>query len=621
MTSPGISLTPRDDLQPESWRALVRSRLIALALLLLLAFGGALLSTAADRGFADVHVSTLKVMTSENVPMVVKVNRPASATAETPAPGLLALHGYQSDKEATTLFGATELARRGFVVMSFDHFGHGDSTELGVSPKIMSGAEDAFEALKALGFVNPEALGVFGHSTGAVYAVRLAEAHPEIGAVVALSGNGSDEAIPGLRNYLLVQGSAEEIPPYREATFPVTELDRNSARVEAFGRSAEGVVAWNTTYGSFEDGSARRAELVPATHLGVMIAPQSNSIVVDWFTSSFTGELGSADAIPAGNLVYYWKEIGGAVTAFALLLSLVPLLDLLLLVRPLRREAVIGEGTWQGPRRAGLATLAVVNIAVTMVLYPVFTQWGGGTDPIATAIPFLPLEMGNGVMLWLFASTIVGLISYAVWRRGQGKGQTAVSLGLAREGSSVWRGVGGGLAVAGLLIVWLAAVTSLLRWLGLGEVRAIWPLLRGLTTQRALYLLPYFLIIAAFFIVINALTMWVMARIPAEGRSDLKLWALRAGYAAVALVSGLLILLLIQFVPLFVISSPGLDLLGLPQFSGRWSMMLWVIIPQFLILIAVSTWVQVRTRSIWAGAFLGAMLFTWFVVGSQVGRF
>ena len=619
MTSALFALNPRDDLSAPQLRSLVRSRVLAVILLLAVALGGALIATGADRGFADVQVSELRVMTGQNVPMVMKLYRPASATAETPAPGILALHGYQSDKDATTMFGTTELARRGFVVLAFDHFGHGDSTELGVSPEILSGAGDAYKILKSFDFVNPEALGVFGHSTGSIYAVRLAEANPEIGAIVALSGNGGDEAIPGLRNYLLVQGAAEEIPPYREGTFPIAELDRNPKRLAAFGREAEGVIEWNTTYGSFEDGSARRAELVPATHLGVMISGHSNAVVVDWFTSAFGPRLGSAPAIGSGDQVYQWKEIGGAITALALFLTLVPVLDLLL-VRPLRR-AVIGEGSWQGPGRSGLIRLAVLNVVFTIILYPFFTQWGGGTDPVATAIPFLPLEMANGIMLWLLASTVVGIVSFVVWRAREGKGQTLTTIGLAGEGSTLWRSIGSGAAVAALLVAWLTIVSTLLRWAGLGEVRSLWPLLRGLTTERALTLLPYFLIIVAFFIVINGLTMSVMGRIPAAGRTDAKLWGVRLGYAILALITGLVILLLINFVPLFAVGSPGMNLIGLGQFGGRWSMMLWVIIPQFLILLAISIWAQVRSRSFWVGTLLGAMLFTWFVVGAQVGRF
>ena len=66
-----------------------------------------------ERDFGRIDVNTITFMTEEMQPMVAKLYRPKTATAAQPAPGLLALHGYQSDKEATNTFGALELARRG----------------------------------------------------------------------------------------------------------------------------------------------------------------------------------------------------------------------------------------------------------------------------------------------------------------------------------------------------------------------------------------------------------------------------------------------------------------------------------------------------------------------------
>lgn len=612
--------TPRDELSAPQQRRLLRTRLIAIVLLLLLAVAGGLLAQRAQRGFADVHITELTVMTPQNVPMVMKLYRPGWVDSAHPAPGILALHGYQSEKDATVLFGATELARRGFVVLAPDHFGHGDSTAKGVAPAILSGAQYAYDTLRALPFVNPRALGVFGHSTGAVYAVSLAEAHPEIGAIVALSGNGGAPQIPQLRNYLLVQGHAEEIPVYREKTFPIAGLDKHPARLKAFGREQEGVIEWNTTYGSFADGSARRAELVYGTHLGVMISPAANAAVVNWFHQAFGDQINAAHWLPPDQQVYRWTIVGGLIMAVALLLSLAPVLDLVLRW-PALRPAIIGEGTWQGPRGRGRLGFVLLSIAASMVLWPVFTQWGGGKDPVAGALPIFPLEMGNGILVWLVASCVLTALLVALWRwRGAGRGENARTLGLLGPGPQPWCGVWAGVGVALALLVWLLLVTALLRWAGLGDVRVIWPLLRGLTTERAAFLLPYGVVIALFFFIVNGLSASVVGRVPAAGRSDLRLWLARTGWTSLALVGGLVILGLIQFVPLMGGATAGMDALGLPQFSGRWSMMLWVVVPQFLMLIAVTTWVQVRSRSIWAGTMLGAMLFTWMLVGTQVMR-
>ena len=177
-----------------------------------------------ERDFGRIDVNTITFMTEEMQPMVAKLYRPKTATAAQPAPGLLALHGYQSDKEATNTFGALELARRGYVVLAIDHFGHGYSTKAPAANKNMSGANNGYQYLKTLPFVDNTRLGIFGHSTGALNAIRVAKANPDHRAVNGQSSNGGE--MDGLHNYLLTQGLYEEIGGYREKTYPVKNLVR-----------------------------------------------------------------------------------------------------------------------------------------------------------------------------------------------------------------------------------------------------------------------------------------------------------------------------------------------------------------------------------------------------------
>ena len=55
-----------------------------------------------------------------------KLFKPANATEETPAPGVVYLHGYQNNRETSDPYGI-ELARRGFVVITLDTLGRGNS--------------------------------------------------------------------------------------------------------------------------------------------------------------------------------------------------------------------------------------------------------------------------------------------------------------------------------------------------------------------------------------------------------------------------------------------------------------------------------------------------------------
>lgn len=276
------------------------------AIFLFLSLIGAYLAHQIDRDFGRIDVSTISFITEENQPMVAKLYRPLSATKETPKPGLLALHGYQSDKEATSTFGALELAKRGFVVLAIDHFGHGYSTKLPAANKNMSGANNGYQYLKSLAFVDKERLDIFGHSTGALNAIRVAKLNPDHKAINGQSSNGGDVE---LHNYLLTQGLYEEIGGYREKSFPVKGLVRNEARLKAFGLNPTDELKWDHTYGNTTDGSLRRAALVEGTHLGVMIAEHTNKEAILWFNQTLQNGVKDNDWIEPDKQTYWYKEL------------------------------------------------------------------------------------------------------------------------------------------------------------------------------------------------------------------------------------------------------------------------------------------------------------------------
>lgn len=594
---------------------------LSLLLLIALSLSGAFLAKSADSGFGRVSVTTVEFMTESNTPMVAKIYRPTWVSTENPAPGLLALHGYQSDKEATTTFGTIELARRGFVVMSIDQFGHGYSTQHGVDPDIMSGATYGLDYLKSLPFVDSTRLGTFGHSTGSIYAVKLAKNDDAVRAVVALSGNGGDPDIHEVSNYLLVQGDNEEIGPYREKTFPVSSLTTNPARLEAFGLQPDDALEWNHTYGDFSDGSARRAELVSGTHLGVMTSGASNTAVVDWFNTALRDGEQDSHWIPSQSHVYQWKEIGGSIALFSLVASLIPLLGLLLRLRTF--AGIRGsEGSFAGGGRMGLVLSAAASIAMTIVLYPLCTQKGGGDDPISATIPFLPLQMGNGIATWLVVTTVLTLVVFLIWKRiGGGRGESWSDLGVVPP-QDAGRQILTAFGLSAALIAWPVLIVTVTAFFRGPEFRVLWPMLKTLTPERAGVLLPYFLIIWAFFFVVNGLSLNTMSRIAArDDERPVVLWAKRFTFSWISAVFGLCLLWLFHFVPGYMGIGPGMDVIGLPAFGGRWMMMLAVIIPQFTALVALNVWLHVRIRSIWVASTVGAALFTWMMVGGQVGAF
>lgn len=584
---------------------------------LLFTFLSAYLASSIDRDFGRIEVSSVSFMTEEMQPMVAKLYRPVSATVETPKPGLLALHGYQSDKEATSTFGALELAKRGFVVLAIDHFGHGYSTKLPASNKNMSGANNGYQYLKSLPFVDKSRLGIFGHSTGALNAIRVAKLNPDHKAVNGLSSNGGDME---LNNYLLTQGLYEEIGGYRERIFPVKNLVTHPKRLSAFGLPENDTLKWDHTYGDFNDGSARRAAMVDGTHLGVMIAADSNKEAILWFNQALQNGEKGADWIEPDKQTYWYKEFAGLFALGSALISALCFASGLLnsayfsvARKPVTEKTAISDKPWWG--------FAAVNIVLTILLYPLFTQWGGANEPIASKLSFMPLEMGNGIILWLVMSGIVGMILFSLWKR-----KATISLaefGVLSHSSSLTTSqiIGRYLLLSTILVLGLYLLTSLIYQTLSVELRFLWPLLKPLTAERFSLFFVYWLPILAFFFVFNGLIVSVQMKqkLAQSFISTLVIWSIKTIIFATA---GLVILWLFHFIPNFMQIGPGFDLLGSPQFGGRWMMMLAVIIPQFIVFTVINHWCYLKTGYIYLGVFFTSLLMTWILVGGQViGRF
>lgn len=588
----------------------------------LLTFFAAYLGSLIERDFGQIEVNTVHIMTEEMQPMVAKLYRPITATAENPAAGLLALHGYQSDKEATSTFGALELAKRGFVVLAIDQFGHGYSTALPASNKNMSGSNNGYQYLKSLDFVDKNALGIFGHSTGALNAIRVAKLNPDHKSVNGLSSNGGDAEI---HNYLLTQGLYEEIGGYREREFPVKDLVRNENRLKAFSLPITETLQWNHTYGDIQNGTARRADLVAGTHLGVMIAKASNVSAIEWFNQTLQN--GSKQYwIDVNQQSYWYKEFAGLFSLFSAIISALFLANALLnstyfreIIQPVTAKTAISNKTWW--------KFAALNIVITLFAYPLLTQWGGANEPIAAVLPFMPLEMGNGIITWLAVSAVLNAIFFILWKKSLSK-NTSTQISLAEFGvlsphhrlptsTIVLRF----LALSGILICWLYLIAAIAHWYWGIELRFLWPFLKPLTPERFNLFLVYWIPILAFFYVYNGLILNVQMKQPLRNTftSTLLIWTLKTVLVA---VSGLCILWLFHFIPDFMQIGPGFDVIGLPQFGGRWMMMLAVIIPQFIILLLINNWCYLKTGYIYLGVFFTSLLMTWILVGGQViGRF
>ena len=141
---------------------------IALALCLISALGASLIQS----DFGRVTVKDLRFETASGHQMSALLFVPDTATAENPAPTIICSHGWYNNREMQDL-NYVEYARRGFVVLSIDMYGHGNSDDLPAGDwwkpeNNANGMYDAVQMMAGLPFVDASRIGVTGHSNGAL---------------------------------------------------------------------------------------------------------------------------------------------------------------------------------------------------------------------------------------------------------------------------------------------------------------------------------------------------------------------------------------------------------------------------------------------------------------------
>ena len=201
----------------------------------------------------QVDVSNVWIENKNGLRVRGKLFRPATATSENPAPGVVYLHGYQNNRETFDPIGI-ELSRRGFVVIVLDTLGRGNSDnqfsedEPGFDPTY--GGDSAFEYLRQLPFVDPERCAMGDHSLGAEMSYIAAQQNEHIQAIVISGFAYGDDATPNSpKNMLMIFGKYDE---YRQRMTGTRDFEAewmSSPQTQA--AIAQTNPKFDTTYGLF----------------------------------------------------------------------------------------------------------------------------------------------------------------------------------------------------------------------------------------------------------------------------------------------------------------------------------------------------------------------------------
>jgi pimeloyl-ACP methyl ester carboxylesterase len=197
-------------------------------------------------------------------------------------PVVILAHGFAGSQQFMQPIAVT-LAQNGFIAVTFDFAGHGRNAEplhggLGDLERSTQTLLAQLDQMTAFAAALPQAdgrLGAVGHSMSADLVVRYAAAHPEIGAVVALSYFGTEATPERPKNLLVIDGAWES-----------DWLKRAGYRVVA--AAAGGAERERVTYGDFAQGSARRFVLAPSVeHIGVLYSADALQETLAWMNGAF----------------------------------------------------------------------------------------------------------------------------------------------------------------------------------------------------------------------------------------------------------------------------------------------------------------------------------------------
>ena len=181
---------------------------------LIVLFAAEIIASLVQRDFGRVAVRNVSYPNFNGIRIRAKLFWPAEASPGTLFPGIVYIHGYQNNRETSDAY-CLELGRRGFVVLNIDAIGRGNSGLPGDPQRPdfdpTYGGRSSLDYLRSLPGVNPQAIGLMGHSLGAEMAYKMALKDPKVKALAFSGFAYTLEATPeNPKNMLMIIGQYDE---------------------------------------------------------------------------------------------------------------------------------------------------------------------------------------------------------------------------------------------------------------------------------------------------------------------------------------------------------------------------------------------------------------------------
>jgi dienelactone hydrolase len=577
-----------------------------------------LLASLTQKSFGRVAVSNVTYTNFNGLTIRAKLLKPLSASKNKPAPGVVYIHGYQNNRETSDAY-CIELARRGIVVLEIDALGRGNSDVPGrlddpdFDPTY--GGKISLKYLRSLPYVDEARIGLMGHSLGAEIVYNMALHDPSIKALV-ISGfayrEDASTAMP--QNMLMIFGKYNEFRRRMTATRDFEKEWMQSPQTRKVFPAKNPKIG--ETYGNFENGSARRVYMPPITHLQQSHSKAAVAEALEWIKQAL--KPAPENWIPPNRQIWQIKEWSTLLAMLAGLAALLPL-GLMLLRASFFNALQFHNHRSYACTGKPYVRAAVLNGVLMGLYFPIiFVLFGIHVYLIHIDRAF-PLMMTNGIVWWFLWVNIIGFIFFRSWFREKHRADdlTLYELGLSYQKDRFALEavqIGKTALLAAILFLFAYLIEHTLESIFLVDYRFIFPFASDLTAYRAKLWLTYFPFLAVGFLLVG---IFIHGRLRRPPKSNWWLTFISwSAYNILVLVAPLVVLLLIQYVPLFTIGT--IPLVGPGGMFIAFTHNLFHIIGVLIMIAPISTWFYQLTGKIYLGALLTAALVAWMFVSSQV---
>jgi pimeloyl-ACP methyl ester carboxylesterase len=573
---------------PRTGEASMRKRWsLAIAGAILILAGGLLAHLTQTSG--GIRIEDIRFKGAKGNTMSALLYIPQNATAQTPAPGILAVHGYINSRETQDGF-AIEFARRGYVVLALDQTGHGYSDPPAFANGF--GGPDGLAHLRSLDFVDKSNIGLEGHSMGGWTVLAAAAVTPNDYKSMVLEGSstGKPFAADGTpnwpRNVALVLAQYDEFSNLMWGVERARDVTQSPKLWAMFG--TQGPVEPGKVYGDIAQGNARVLYTPPITHPDEHISHLAIGHSLDWFAKTLQG----GTPRPSDDQIWFRKEIGTLIAFIGFVALLIGTFDGLLELPMFShlRLPEIADGTTPAHAAASgrrWTTAFILSAFIpALTYYPAFALTGTFVEPSA----YLPQGLTNRIMVWAIINGIItlALMSFAPKRTSRaGIIVPSILIALAT-------------IIVGYAALWLADLAFKI------DFRFWIVALKLMSAKQFLIFLIYLIPFTAFFVV----ALHVLHRnFSSQGASRAALYLTNI----FALTLGFIVLLALQYGTLWL-SGKLYNPLADPGFVPLSTIVAIQFVPLLAIAAIVATFTWRRTGSSLPGALICGIFVTWYVV-------